>query len=87
MMCVFCVLIGVMELWIVLKTGSVIPAAIMHGTVNAISGATLFLVYGGSDLTVGMTGLSGFIAMTIVIAVIWLYDRRHEKIMAKGILQ
>lgn len=85
MMCVFCVLMGVPELWLVLKTGSVIPAAIMHGTFNAVSGAALFLIQGGSDLTVGTTGLAGFIATAIVIAVIWLYDRKHDRIMAKGI--
>lgn len=82
MMCVFCVLLGVIELWIVLKTGSVVPAAIMHGTVNAISGTALYLIQGGNDLTVGMPGLSGFIAMTIVIGIIWLYDRKHDRIMS-----
>ena len=87
MMCVCCILLGVLELWFVLKTDSVIPAAMMHGTFNAISGTSMYLVNGGNDLTVGMPGLSGFIAMTIVIAVIWLYDRKHDRIMMKGILQ
>ncbi|MCQ2171010.1 MAG: hypothetical protein MJY48_05570 [Bacteroidales bacterium] len=63
-----------------------IPAAMMHGTVNAIAGTSMFLVNGGSDLTVGMQGLSGIIAMAITIAVIYFYDRRHDGIMAKGIL-
>ena len=82
MMCVFCFLMGALELWMVLKTDSVFPAAIMHGTVNAISGLTLFFVQGGSDLTVGVAGLSGFIALAIVIAIIWLYDQKHDKIMS-----
>lgn len=86
MMCIFCILVGILELWLVLKTGSVIPAAMMHGTINAIAGATLFLVQGGSDLTVGMPGLAGFIAMAVVIAALWLYDRRHDRIMMKEIL-
>ena len=86
MMCVMCILLGVLELWSVLKTGSVIPAAMMHGTVNAITGTSMFLINGGSDLTVGMQGLSGIIAMAITIAVIYFYDRRHDGIMAKGIL-
>lgn len=87
MMCVFCILMGVLELWLVLKTGSVIPAALMHGTVNAISGASLFLVSGGCDLTVGVSSLSGFIAIIITIVVLYFYDRRHDGIMTKGILQ
>lgn len=86
MMCLFCILMGALELWFVLKTGSVIPAAMMHGTVNAISGAALYLVQGGNDLTVGMPGLAGLIAMAIVIAIIWCYDRKHDGIMAKCIL-
>lgn len=81
MMCVFCVLMCTLELWVVLKTGSVFPAAILHGTFNAISGAVLFLIQGGNDLTIGMSGLSGFIAMALVIAIIWLYDRKHDRIM------
>ena len=83
MMCVFCILLGILELWLVLKTRSVFPAAMMHGTINAISGASMFLVQGGTDLTVGMSGLSGFIAVAIIIVIIWLYDRKHDKIMGK----
>lgn len=83
MMCMFCFLLGILELWLVLKTRSVFPAAMMHGTINAISGASMFLVQGGTDLTVGLSGLSGFIAVAIVIAILWLYDRKHDKIMGK----
>lgn len=82
MMCVFCILLGIIELYFVLKTGSVIPAALIHGVVNAISGTTLFLIKGGNDLSVGMTGAGGFIAIALVIICIWLYDRGHDRIMA-----
>ena len=85
MMCFFCILLGIIELYFVLKTGSVIPAALIHGIVNAIAGSTLFLVQGGSDLTIGMTGISGFIAIALVIIGIWLYDREHDKIMASDL--
>lgn len=85
MMCIFCVLLGIIELYFVLKTGSVIPAALIHGVVNAIAGTTLFLVQGGNDLTVGMSGVSGFIAIALVIFFIWLYDKGHDKIMASNL--
>ena len=85
MMCVFCILLGTLELYLVLRTHSVIPAAVMHGTINAIFGTTLFLVQGGSDLTTGTAGLAGFITMAAAIAVIYLYDRRHGKIMSSEI--
>lgn len=85
MMCIFCFLMGILELYFVLKTGSVIPAAVMHGIINAIAGASSFLVLGGSDLTVGLPGVSGFLALATIIAVLWLYDRKHERILEKPI--
>lgn len=85
MMCVFCILLGIIELYFVLKTGSVIPAVLIHGVVNAIAGTSLFLVQGGNDLTAGMTGISGFIAIALVIFGIWIYDRGHDRIMASDL--
>ncbi len=75
LMCVFCVLLGAVELYFVLKTNSVFPAAIIHGTFNAIAGFVLYFVQGGNDLTVGMTGVAGFVSMGIVLAGIYFYDR------------
>jgi hypothetical protein len=42
---------------------------------------------GGNDLTIGATGLAGFIAMGILILVIFIYDRyiSGEKIFSKTI--
>lgn len=85
MMCVFCLLFGALELYFVLKTKSVIPAALMHGTLNAIAGASLMLIQGGNDLTVGMTGACGFAAIAIVLSAVWFYDSRHDKIMAGAV--
>lgn len=75
MMCVFCILIGAVELYFVLKTRSVFPAAIIHGTFNALVGMVLFFVEGGNDLTVGLTGAAGFISLALVCAGIYVYDR------------
>lgn len=75
MMCVFCILMGAIELYFVLKTHSVFPAAIIHGTFNALAGFVLFFVKGGNDLTVGLTGVAGFVSLGIICAAIWAYDR------------
>lgn len=75
LMCVFCILTGIIELYLVLKSGSVYPAAIFHGTINALAGLVLLLVEGGNDITIGMSGLAGFIALLLTIAAIWIYDR------------
>ncbi|MDO5443229.1 MAG: CPBP family intramembrane metalloprotease, partial [Bacteroidia bacterium] len=75
LMCVFCILLGIIELYFVLKTGSVFPAAIIHGTTNAMAGLVLFFAQGGNDLTVGLTGAAGFLTYAIICAAIYLYDR------------
>ena len=75
MMVVFCVLASFIEMYLVLKTKSVFPAAIFHGTINAVAGLNVLLIKGGNDLINGASGLSGFIVMAIVIAVIYVFDR------------
>ena len=79
LMVVFCVLMGVIELYFVLKTKSMIVAAIMHGTINALAGMVIYFTLGGNDFLNGMTGLSGFIVMLLVIGCLWVYDRFVSK--------
>lgn len=79
MMCLFCLLAGTVELYLVLKSGSVFPAAIFHGTFNAICGLVLMLVEGGNDLTIGMTGAAGLITLGLAVIAITLYDRHVSK--------
>lgn len=79
MMCLFCILLGAIELYLVLKSRSVFPAAIMHGTINAVAGIALYFVKGGNDLTVGATGLAGFIAIALVLAAVCIWDRYGSK--------
>jgi uncharacterized protein len=61
--------------YIRLKGKSVIAASIFHGTINAAYGLSIILIKGGDDLTVGMTGLAGFIAFGIADLAIFIYDR------------
>lgn len=76
MMCIFCILVGFVELYFREKTGSVVIAACIHGTINAIAALVVLLVQGGSDLTIGLSGAAGFIALAIICACIWMYDKR-----------
>lgn len=75
MMVIFCVLASFVELYFVLKAKSVYPAAIFHGTINAVAGLNVLLINGGNDLLNGACGLSGFIVITIVIAIIYVFDK------------
>ena len=79
MMVVFCVLASFVETYFVLKTKSVFSAAIFHGTINAVAGLNVIMVKGGNDLLNGMTGLSGFFVMAIVIMIVYLFDRYVSK--------
>jgi membrane protease YdiL (CAAX protease family) len=79
MMVIFCVLASFVEVYFVLKAKSVFPAAIFHGTINAVAGLNVLLIKGGNDLINGASGLSGFIVMAIVIAVIYVFDRNVLK--------
>ena len=79
LMVVMCILLGVIELYFVLKSKSMVVAAIMHGTFNAVAGVVIYFTLGGNDFVNGMTGLSGFIVMMVTILCIWIYDKYIAK--------
>jgi membrane protease YdiL (CAAX protease family) len=79
MMTILCILLSIIFIYITIKSKSVIAAAILHGTMNATNGISIMLIEGGNDLTVGMPGLAGFIALIIAIAVLFVYDRYISK--------
>lgn len=87
MMTVWCILLTPLFLYITIKAKSVIAAAILHGTLNATAGIAIIVVEGGNDLTVGMTGLAGFISLIIVLLLLFIYDNNlsKEKIMTNKI--
>jgi membrane protease YdiL (CAAX protease family) len=75
MMIIFCILLSPVMIYIVLKSKSVVTAAIFHGNLNAIAGISLLFLVGGSDLTNGATGLAGFAAMLLINLMFYVYDR------------
>ncbi len=89
MMVLFCVLLSPLFLYITIKSGSVIAASVMHGTLNGTAGISLMLLKGGNDLTTGVTGLAGALSIIIVTGAFFIYDNtiRREKIMINKISQ
>ena len=87
MMIIFCILITPLLIYITVKSKSVIAAAILHGTMNGTYGISLMFTDGGNDLTVGLTGLSGFIALTVILIFLFIYDYfiSKEKILINKI--
>jgi len=79
MMTIFCILLTPVMIYIVIKSKSVITAAIFHGINNAIGGITLLYVVGGNDLTNGITGIAGFLSLLSVNIAFYLYDKYITK--------
>jgi len=79
MMLIFCILLTPMMIYIVIKSKSVITAAIFHGANNAICGITILYLSGGNDITNGVTGIAGFIALLLVNFGFYLYDKYITK--------
>lgn len=79
MMTIWCILLTPLFLYITIKAKSVIAAAILHGTLNATAGVSIMVVQGGNDLTVGMTGLAGFVSLLIFLIGFFIIDRYLTK--------
>ncbi len=76
MMTLLCMLLAPIFAYVRLRAKSVIAAAIIHGTFNATAGIPAFMTLGGSDLSIGVTGLAGFVVLAAVNIGIWLHDTR-----------
>ena len=63
MMTIWCLLMAPIFSYVRLRAKSVIAAAVIHGSLNGTGGLAIMLVKGGSDLTVGVTGLAGFVVL------------------------
>jgi len=79
MMTIFTLLLSPIFSYVRLKAKSVIAAAIIHGSLNATAGLAIVVVKGGNDLTVGVTGLAGFIVLAIVNIGIFVHARVWAK--------
>lgn len=71
MMIIFTMLLAPLLAYIRIKTDSVIATSIMHGTINALAGIVIAFTVGGSDLIIGVTGLSGFIVLFLTNALLY----------------
>ena len=74
-MVAWCVIIAPLFSYIRIKGHSVIASSILHGTINAVPILAIIMISGGDDLTMGITGLAGFIVFGIIDILIFIYDR------------
>ena len=75
MMVIVCILLATMLMYFRKKSGSVIVAAIMHGTMNAVAGVSAIVVTPVNDFLYGAAGLAGMIVLLVVNACLFLYDK------------
>jgi membrane protease YdiL (CAAX protease family) len=79
MMTIFCTLLTPVMIYIVIKSKSLITAAIFHGSLNAIAGIGFLYLVGGNDLTTGTAGLAGFAALLLINGLFFIYDKYVTK--------
>lgn len=75
MMTIWAMLASPLFQYIRRKSGSVVPAAMAHGTLNAFGAIPLFFIKGGDDLTVGYTGLSGILVLAGVNVILYYWQK------------
>ncbi len=85
MMVVFALLLTPILTYVRLKSHSTVSAAVFHGSVNGLGGISIMALAGGNELSVGLTGLAGFIVIAGAVMLLVLYDRflASEPIMFK----
>jgi len=78
LMIAFCVAMSPIIQCLREKGGSVVTAALFHGSINACAGLSIMIVSGASDLVLGMTGIIGIWLLTILAILLY-----HSKAVAR----
>lgn len=89
-MCCFCVVVGVFLSYVTLRSGSCIPAALAHGSLNGTVSMSYIFASGASSPFVGpapmgIVGGMGFIVAAAILGIaLWKTEKRGEPLMRKG---
>ena len=83
LMTVNCVIWGALFGWLRLRTGSVWPAVVAHGALNAVASVALLVMAAGSEPRLELAsavGVAGWITVAIVLAVLLLTGQfKHHR--------
>lgn len=79
MMIAFCMLLSPMMEWIRARSGCLLGPTWLHGTINALGGASLLVA--GSDLLRGPAGLAGMIVLAVFNLGLWWSARRGSTLL------
>lgn len=78
MMIAFCILFTPVMVFIREKSGSVIMAAVAHGTFNALAGISIMYLAGYKELVGSITGIAGFIVLAVAVLLIFLLRNNRK---------
>jgi membrane protease YdiL (CAAX protease family) len=74
-MIIFTMLFAPLISYVTRRAQSVVAAAVMHGTLNATNGLAIMVIKGGTELTVGIMGVAGFLALALADLALFVSDR------------
>ncbi|MCQ2958942.1 MAG: CPBP family intramembrane metalloprotease [Bacteroidales bacterium] len=74
MMILFCISFTPIIMYIRIKAKSVIAAAIVHGTLNAIAGISVIYLENTNDLLTGPCGFTGIVVCLLISTVLRFFD-------------
>ncbi len=86
MMTLWCILLSPMFSYITIKANSVIAAAILHGSLNAVGGLAIMPLEGSTPLLTGVMGLAGFLVLAVINLAIFFLGKPEELIQKKVFL-
>lgn len=76
LMICFCIVFTFILNYFRLKSNSVILSSIMHGTLNGVAGIYIYANYVKNDILYNIVGISGIIAGLVIVATLFLIDRK-----------
>ena len=75
LMVAWCMLAAPIFAYVRERSGSLFAVAILHGTLVGVRELPSLATNGGGALTVGVYAAPGFIALAVVLALLWIHDR------------
>lgn len=83
MMTAWCILLSPMFSYVTIKANSVIAAAIMHGSLNAVAGLAIMPLEGSAPLITGVMGLAGFLVLAVINLAIFFFGKPEDLMQGK----
>ncbi len=87
LMILWCALYSPLFSYLYFKTGSFVPAAVMHGGINATAGFSVVYLKGGTDIMTSIMGMPGIIVLVCANILLLVYDNfiaKNKIIMQAG---